>query len=133
MIRCVILSMLLGIFIPFTGKTQENSDSTLLVIHGLVKADYDFSAMGDTVITEYGNCSMGGASFYKMEDSLRLGRMCFARRELTVEKGKLVKELIYDSNSGFVTIIRYRANGKTDVRHWYYQATNAPHPEGYKE
>lgn len=133
MFRCILICLLTGILVPFQGKTQERSDSLLLFIHGIVKADYDYSSMGDTVIIEYGNCSIGGQSFFKMEDSLRFGRMCFARRELTVEKGKLVKELIYDSNSGNVTIVRYKANGETDVKTWYYQASNAPHPEWYKE
>ena len=128
-----ILCCFLGV-VSFQGKTQENSDSLLLItLQGISKPDYDYSSMGDTVIIEYGNCGMGGQQFYKMEDSLRGGRMCFARRELTVEKGKLVKELIYDSNSGYVTVTRYNESRMINRKSWYYQATNAPHPARYKE
>jgi hypothetical protein len=96
------------------AQTVDSASQFPFVSSSIVQApDYlslfDYSKMGDTVITEIGNTDMTGTIFHPKTGQ---GVCCFAMRRIRVRKGKLREVYILDSNTGLETTITYDKKGK---------------------
>ena len=106
---------ILLLFLSFTTGLQAQADpsSPFLVDPQAQPTDYqklyDYSKMGDTLITEYGNTDLNGSNFQPKTGN---GLCCFAKREITVRKGKLKEVHILDTNTGIETTITYGKKGE---------------------
>jgi antitoxin component YwqK of YwqJK toxin-antitoxin module len=117
MIRSVFLILLVLLLSHAAGlkaQTAADSSNQLYIDAKLVAPDYqklyDYSKMGDTVITEYGNMDGNGSNFYPKTGA---GLCCFAIRRITVRKGKLKEVYVLDSNTGFESTTTYDEKGKS--------------------
>lgn|GEM_PF-4857863 len=100
-----------------TAQTTADTADQRYIDAGLIPPDYeklyDYSRMGDTVITEYGNTTNNGSNFRAKAGE---GLCCFAMRRISVRKGRLKEVYLIDTNTGLETTISYDEKGKQKMK-----------------
>lgn len=99
------------------AQTAADTAHQLYIDANFISPDYeklyDYSQMGDTVITEYGNTDSNGSNFRAKTGE---GLCCFAMRRISVRKGKLHEVYLLDTNTGLETTITYGEQGKARIK-----------------
>ncbi len=116
--------LLFAVFLFLTTANAQTANDSIRKLTNLIKVDYfnlyDYSKMGDTVITDIGSLNFN--------NEFKKGNApAFAKREITVNDGQLKKVFIIDTNSGRTIKYVYRKKGLVKTILGTCQATNAPH------